>query len=111
MQNRHVVGPFVPKKKIKIRWLEEDARRRETLRKRRSGIIKKAEELHILCDVQTCIVIFSPNDDQPEVFPSIKQAVEMCRRFKQLPEFNRGNLMHTNVQFIQVETRCGKGNG
>ncbi|CAA6671821.1 unnamed protein product [Spirodela intermedia] len=96
-------GIFIPRKKTRIRWLEDDARRRATLKKRRRGIIKKAEELHILCDVQTCVLIFSPNEEQPEVFPNIEQAVEMCRRFKQLPKFNRANLMLTNVQFIQVD--------
>lgn len=92
--DRYTGAIFVNMKKIRIRWLEQDARRRNTLKKRRSGVIKKAEEQHMLCDVQTCVIFFSPNEDQPAAFRSVEQAVKSSRTFKQQPQFNRGNLMH-----------------
>ncbi|KAK6947503.1 Transcription factor, MADS-box [Dillenia turbinata] len=34
------------------------------------GLIKKAKELSILCDIDVCLIIFAPNNDgQPEIWP------------------------------------------
>ncbi|RZC82245.1 hypothetical protein C5167_045033 [Papaver somniferum] len=45
--------------KIEIKYIENKTNRRVTYAKRQSGILKKAKELSILCDVQVCLIIFS----------------------------------------------------
>ncbi|KAF3336524.1 MADS-box protein FLOWERING LOCUS C-like isoform X2 [Carex littledalei] len=46
--------------KLKIQKLETNGGRQVTYSKRRAGIIKKARELSILCDVDVLLLIFSP---------------------------------------------------
>jgi phosphoribosyl-AMP cyclohydrolase len=45
--------------KLKIQKLETTGGRQVTYSKRRTGIIKKARELSILCDVDVLLLIFS----------------------------------------------------
>ncbi|MQM00418.1 hypothetical protein Taro_033151 [Colocasia esculenta] len=92
-------GP--PKRKIKIHLLREDPQRRSTFKKRRKGIMKKAEELHILCEVDTCVIIYGAGESEPKVWPDTEEAARMCRDFKQLPEMERMRMMRTQAQFLQ----------
>ncbi|XP_057416160.1 agamous-like MADS-box protein AGL65 isoform X2 [Lotus japonicus] len=46
--------------KLKIKKLESTSNRHVTYSKRKSGILKKAKELSILCDVDIILLMFSP---------------------------------------------------
>lgn len=46
--------------KLKIKKLESSGNRQVTFSKRRNGILKKAKELSILCDVDIVLLMFSP---------------------------------------------------
>lgn len=46
--------------KLKIKKLENTSGRQVTYSKRRSGILKKAKELSILCDIDLILLMFSP---------------------------------------------------
>ncbi|KAI3899282.1 hypothetical protein MKW92_027714, partial [Papaver armeniacum] len=43
----------------KIKYIENKIRRQESFSKRRKGILKKADELTVLCDAQVCLIMFS----------------------------------------------------
>ncbi|GKV12666.1 hypothetical protein SLEP1_g23788 [Rubroshorea leprosula] len=45
--------------KIEIKRIENANSRQVTFSKRRSGLLKKANELSILCDAELALVIFS----------------------------------------------------
>jgi MADS-box transcription factor len=47
------------RRKIVIRRIENMGKRQATFCKRRSGLLKKAQELAILCDVQVAVIVFS----------------------------------------------------
>lgn len=47
------------RKKLEIKRIEDKCNQQVTFSKRRSGLMKKAKELSILCDVQTGVVIYS----------------------------------------------------
>ncbi|MFS7974795.1 putative transcription factor MADS-MIKC family [Helianthus anomalus] len=47
------------REKIKIRRIDNIAARQVTFSKRRRGLLKKAEELSILCDADVALIIFS----------------------------------------------------
>lgn len=53
--------------KLKIRRLESSSNRQVTYSKRRSGILKKAKELSILCDIDIVLLMFSPSG-KPTIF-------------------------------------------
>ncbi|KAK1383126.1 MADS-box transcription factor [Heracleum sosnowskyi] len=48
--------------KIAIRRIDNSTNRQVTFSKRRSGLLKKAKELSILCDAEVGVVIFSSTD-------------------------------------------------
>uniref|UniRef100_A0A0D2ZSG4 MADS-box domain-containing protein n=1 Tax=Brassica oleracea var. oleracea TaxID=109376 RepID=A0A0D2ZSG4_BRAOL len=45
--------------KIQIKKIENTTSRQVTFSKRRSGLLKKAHELSVLCDAQVAAIIFS----------------------------------------------------
>ncbi|KAK3009977.1 hypothetical protein RJ639_012832, partial [Escallonia herrerae] len=45
--------------KIEIKRIENSSNRQVTYSKRRSGLIKKAEQISVLCDAQVSLIIFS----------------------------------------------------
>lgn len=54
-------GPYnsMAREKIKIRKIDNITARQVTFSKRRRGLLKKAEELAVLCDADIALVIFS----------------------------------------------------
>lgn len=48
--------------KLEIKRIENTTNRQVTFSKRRNGLIKKAYELSILCDIDIALIMFSPSD-------------------------------------------------
>ncbi|WMV26187.1 hypothetical protein MTR67_019572 [Solanum verrucosum] len=48
-------------RKIEIKKIEETTKRQVTFSKRRSSLLKKAEEVAICCDVDVLFIAFSPS--------------------------------------------------
>ena len=53
--------PAMARGKRKIRKIEKTAARQVTFSKRRKGLLKKARELAVLCDVLVGLIVFSPS--------------------------------------------------
>lgn len=85
---------------MKLAWISNDATRRATLKKRRKGLLKKVRELSILCDVRACAIIYSPNEPQPEVWPSAAEAARLLSRFRALPEMEQSKKMMNQETFL-----------
>ncbi|XP_028555010.1 agamous-like MADS-box protein AGL66 [Dendrobium catenatum] len=47
--------------KLEIKKIENNTNRQVTFSKRRNGLIKKAYELSVLCDIDTALIMFSPS--------------------------------------------------
>ncbi|XP_057485424.1 agamous-like MADS-box protein AGL27 isoform X2 [Actinidia eriantha] len=47
------------RKKVEIKRIEDKSSRHVTFSKRRGGLIKKARDLSVLCDVEVALVVFS----------------------------------------------------
>ncbi|XP_021632445.1 MADS-box protein FLOWERING LOCUS C-like isoform X2 [Manihot esculenta] len=47
------------RKKLEMKLIEDKSSRQVTFSKRRNGLIKKARELSVLCDVQIGVIVFS----------------------------------------------------
>jgi len=47
--------------KLPIKKIENTTNRQVTFSKRRNGLIKKAYELSVLCDVDVALIMFSPS--------------------------------------------------
>ncbi|PIN10776.1 hypothetical protein CDL12_16628 [Handroanthus impetiginosus] len=47
------------RRKLEIKRIEDKSARQVTFTKRRNGLLKKAKELSVLCDVDVAAIIFS----------------------------------------------------
>lgn len=47
--------------KVELKRIENQTNRQVSFSKRRSGLIKKACELSILCDAEVALILFSPS--------------------------------------------------
>ncbi|GAB4853355.1 hypothetical protein Ancab_017532 [Ancistrocladus abbreviatus] len=63
------------KGKIPIERIDNMASRQVTFTKRRKGLLKKAEELSILCDVEVGVVVFSTSDKLYEFASSSMKSI------------------------------------
>ncbi|KAI0513839.1 hypothetical protein KFK09_009870 [Dendrobium nobile] len=65
--------------KTELKLIENSKSRQVTLSKRRTGLLKKAFELSLLCDVEVGVIIFSPLGKVHE-FASTRWAKARVRR-------------------------------
>ncbi|KAK6924930.1 Transcription factor, MADS-box [Dillenia turbinata] len=60
--------------KLKMEFINKEKTRLTTFQKRKKGLIKKAQEFSILCDVDTCVIIYGQKIDgrpvEPEIWPN-----------------------------------------
>ncbi|PHT48010.1 hypothetical protein CQW23_12218, partial [Capsicum baccatum] len=47
--------------KVELRRTENKTNRQVTFSKRRGGLVKKAQEISVLCDAEVALIIFSHN--------------------------------------------------
>ncbi|KAK7343651.1 hypothetical protein VNO77_12560 [Canavalia gladiata] len=68
--------------KIQMKKIENATSRQVTFSKRRSGLLKKAYELSVLCDAQVAVIIFSQSGRLFEFSSSdITKILERCRKY------------------------------
>lgn len=87
--------------KIKYELIADERTRRETFRKRKSGLFKKLNELKTLCDVEACGIIINEDGTQPDVWPSIPATSQVVRRFLDLPTSSQRNNMVGQSGFLR----------
>ncbi|KAL4335442.1 hypothetical protein GQ457_07G004400 [Hibiscus cannabinus] len=75
--------------KLQIKRIENDTNRQVTFSKRRSGLIKKAYELSILCDIEIALIMFSPSG-RVSHFSGKKRIEDVLSRYINLPDQDRG---------------------
>ncbi|GAB2280260.1 hypothetical protein Dimus_014902 [Dionaea muscipula] len=74
--------------KLEIKKLENSNGRQVTYSKRKHGILKKAEELSILCDIDIVLVMFSPSG-KPSLCCGKRSFEEVIAKFAEVPAQER----------------------
>ncbi|KAI5655226.1 hypothetical protein M9H77_32413 [Catharanthus roseus] len=77
--------------KLQIKRIENTTNRQVTFSKRRNGLIKKAYELSVLCDVDVALLMFSPSG-RLSFFSRKRSVEEIVERYVNLPEHERGRI-------------------
>jgi hypothetical protein len=72
--------------KLKLAFIVNRANRKATYKKRKKGLLKMVSEISTLCGVNVCVIICSPDDPEPVVWPSTLGAQRVITLFKRLPE-------------------------
>ncbi|KEH42865.1 putative transcription factor MADS-type1 family [Medicago truncatula] len=70
------------RKKVKLAFISNASRRKETYKKRKKGIIKKVRELTILCGIPACAIISDPFDSKTEVWPNLDGVKQVLERYQ-----------------------------
>ncbi|PKA63029.1 MADS-box transcription factor 16 [Apostasia shenzhenica] len=70
--------------KLKIKRLENTSGRQVTYSKRRAGILKKAKELSILCDIDILLLMFSPTEKPTLCLGERSNIDDIITKFAQL---------------------------
>ncbi|AQK83301.1 Putative MADS-box transcription factor family protein [Zea mays] len=64
--------------KLQIKRIENNTNRQVTFSKRRNGLIKKAYELSVLCDIDIALIMFSPSNRLSH-FSGRRRSVQLIR--------------------------------
>lgn len=87
--------------KLKIKRLENTSNRQVTYSKRRGGILKKAKELSILCDIDIVLLMFSPSG-KPTIFGGAHSNIdEVIAKFAQLTPQERGKRKLESLEALR----------
>lgn len=65
--------------------ISDNSTRRVTFRKRKEGLLKKLNELTILCGLRACAIIYSDYKEGPEVWPTRNEVRVLLNRLSALP--------------------------
>ncbi|CAI0554500.1 unnamed protein product [Linum tenue] len=74
--------------KLQIKRIENITNRQVTFSKRRNGLIKKAYELAILCDIDIALIMFSPSGRLSH-FSGKRRIEDVVARYINLPDHDR----------------------
>ncbi|KAK4583967.1 hypothetical protein RGQ29_021905 [Quercus rubra] len=84
--------------KLQIKRIENNTNRQVTFSKRRNGLIKKAYELSILCDIDIALIMFSPSGRLTH-FSGKRRIEDVLARYINLPDHDRGGVVQ-NREFL-----------
>ncbi|KAK7401129.1 hypothetical protein VNO78_12445 [Psophocarpus tetragonolobus] len=77
-----------------------------------TGLIKKIDEISILCGIETCAIIYTPNNPWPEVWPSDWGVQSVLSRFRTVSELEQGSGINVDVkQKGSLSMNIVNGNG
>eukprot|EP00257_Ricinus_communis_P018204 XP_015576855.1 agamous-like MADS-box protein AGL30 isoform X1 [Ricinus communis] len=86
--------------KLKIKKLENTNGRQATYGKRKHGIIKKAKELSILCDIDIILLMFSPTG-KPSICKGKRSIEEVIAKFAQLTPQERAKRKLESLEALK----------
>ncbi|XP_074563403.1 MADS-box transcription factor 16-like [Curcuma longa] len=84
--------------KIVIKKIENPTNRQVTYSKRRTGIMKKAKELTVLCDAQVSIIMFSSTGKLSEYCSPSTETKAIFDRYQQVTGINLWSAQYEKMQ-------------
>ncbi|XP_010558917.1 PREDICTED: agamous-like MADS-box protein AGL80 [Tarenaya hassleriana] len=96
--------PATGKRKVKLAWIVNENARKASLKKRKLGLVKKVQELTILCDVKACLIIFSADEAAPLVWPNPEVARGLLDRYFALPDIERSKKATNQESYLRDKT-------
>ncbi|KAF5182335.1 Agamous-like mads-box protein agl65 [Thalictrum thalictroides] len=87
--------------KLKIKRLENTSGRQVTYSKRRAGILKKARELSILCDIDIALLMFSPTGKPTLCLGERSTIDEVIAKFAQLTPQERAKRKLESLEALK----------
>ncbi|XVF02784.1 hypothetical protein REPUB_Repub04eG0204000 [Reevesia pubescens] len=95
------------RRKVQMKRIEDKSSRQVTFSKRRPGLIKKARELSVLCDVEIALVIFSSRG-RPYEFSSTDSLAKILERYRTCYEKESeaskvvNEALHSHTELLRI---------
>ncbi|TXG48944.1 hypothetical protein EZV62_024819 [Acer yangbiense] len=89
------------RRKVKLCYIANDSTRKVTFKKRKMGLLKKVSELSTLCGIDACAIVYSPYENQPDVWPSHHGVQRIVSQFKRMPEMEQSKRMVDQDSFLR----------
>ncbi|XP_023644501.1 truncated transcription factor CAULIFLOWER A-like [Capsella rubella] len=89
------------KRRVTLDWANQRVRR-ANIKTRLAGLIKKTNELSILCDARDYLVVFNREIDQFVVWPSTQEANSLMEKYYSLTERERSKKAVDPELFIEA---------
>ncbi|KAL2629957.1 hypothetical protein R1flu_014643 [Riccia fluitans] len=90
--------------KLEIKKIENPTNRQVTYSKRRNGLIKKAYELSVLCDIDIAVIMFSPSGKLTQ-FCKNDRIEDVITRFANTPLHERTKRKFENLEYLNKAIR------
>ncbi|PQM36446.1 hypothetical protein Pyn_25355 [Prunus yedoensis var. nudiflora] len=88
--------------KVKLAWIENDNARKKRFRKRKGSLLKKVSEISTLCDVGAFVnIVYAPDSDEPDVWPSPSEVKELIAKFQSIPEAEMSRKMTDHETYLK----------
>ncbi|CAL8170201.1 unnamed protein product [Prunus armeniaca] len=87
--------------KVKLAWIENDSARKKRFRRRKESLLKKVSEISTLCDVGAFAIVYAPDSDKPDVWPSPSEVKELIAKFQSIPEAERSKKMTDHETYLK----------
>jgi hypothetical protein len=87
--------------KVKLSFIVDDEARKATYKKRKNNLLKKVDELSILCGIEACAIVYSPYEPEPEIWPTPQGVQRVLSKFKAVPEFEKDKKMVNQQAFMK----------
>ncbi|XP_028951134.1 agamous-like MADS-box protein AGL104 isoform X4 [Malus sylvestris] len=87
--------------KLEIKRIENNTNRQVTFSKRRNGLIKKAYELSILCDIDIALIMFSPSGRLSH-FSGKRRIEDVFTRYINLPDQEREHDLQNKEYLLRT---------
>lgn len=92
---------IMARRKVRIAFIMNNSARKATYNKRKKGLLKKASELSTLCGINACMIMYSPFDSSPEVWPSVLGAQDVLAEFRNLPQLAQSKKMLDQESYLK----------
>ncbi|KAK1550622.1 hypothetical protein Q3G72_027019 [Acer saccharum] len=89
------------RRKVKLCYITDDSTRKTCFKKRKKGLLKKVCELSTLCGIDACAIIYSPYNNQPDVWPSHHGVQRIVSQFQRMPEMEQSKRMMDQDSFLK----------
>ncbi|KAK4752343.1 hypothetical protein SAY87_021141 [Trapa incisa] len=87
--------------KVKLAYIRHEGSRKTSYKKRKKGLLKKVQELSILCGVDACAIVRSSFDSEPGVWPSADGVHRVNERFRNVSEMDKAKRTVDQQGFLR----------
>ncbi|GAU25663.1 hypothetical protein TSUD_265900 [Trifolium subterraneum] len=94
------------RKKLKLAFLSNDSARKATYKKRVKGIMKKVNELAILCDIPACAIISNPFNSKTDVWPNLEGAKQVIEKYQNSSKIDEAKNVSQESFLLQKITKA-----